>query len=160
MTHAFSNCANLTTPANVPSTVKLLSGAFQSCPDLSIIPDNWLTNATNLEGMNNTFYNCPSLPSDLSGFVIPPTVDSAYGMFYECTSLVTAPVIHSNITDIREIFYGCVNLTGTVTINSNPYEQYCENAFKDTVETITLAGDCNEETRGYLIASANNGNVS
>lgn len=64
-------------------------------------------------------------------------VVSLNSTFAGCTNLVTAPEIPVSVTDVESAFNGCINLTGTVRINSSNISN-ANGIFLNTSEVITV----------------------
>ena len=102
-----------------------------------------------------TFFGSTSL-EDAADLKFPQNVDNICASFYDCTSLVHAPMIPQNILKMESLFGHCSALTGEVCIDASP--THFDSAFSATVLPIELIGksDILEE----LAATAEKGNVT
>lgn len=149
-----------------------------------IIP---VINGRCIKALTQTFLNCPNV--DFSGLVIPKTViyaDFAFcyctkmekipdfskvegliditEMFYGCRSLadITGFSVPASVTNMKNTFNGCTNLTGTIQVNTETVDQYA-GCFYATTKPIVLTGtgtEANLEVLNTLAGTANNGNVT
>lgn len=107
--------------------VTYLDGTFYECTSLTTAPRM----PSGTRSMWSTFLGCTSLKTyvgapegtpdgDFSGYVIPDTLQSMNGMFYNCTSLTKAPTIPESVTCMDSTFRNCTSLTDSITINGTP----------------------------------------
>ena len=105
--------------------------------------------------MTGAFNNCTSLTT---APVIPSGVTDIGGLFSGCESLTTAPVIPSGVTNMNNTFNKCTSLTGNIEINANPSSyDYC---FYKTSQPIFITGSCPEATKMALAKTSKAGNVT
>lgn len=186
MCHAFNYCRNLTTAPIIPDSVTNIEGIFYYCQSLktyagSTDADGDMTNyiiPSHIKNWNKAFYYCESI---IKAPTIPEGVSEFDSTFYKCTSLTAIPklpetarlldftfcyctglndvtglVLPKNIVRLYSTFSGCTNLTGTITINAEPWG-ICVGVFDNTTKPIYITG-----TSTYLQRIAddtNNGNV-
>lgn len=89
------------------SNVTNMKGMFQSCTNLTSIPQ---LDTSKVTYMNDMFYGCTNLTA------IPQfntsSVTNMSGTFYNCSNLTTVPELDvSSVTNMDRIFYNCSNLT-------------------------------------------------
>jgi hypothetical protein len=63
--------------------------------------------------MSKTFFDCTNL---ITSPVIPDSVTTMSNTFFNCTNLTTAPVIPDSVTTMLQTFYGCTNLAAAPVI--------------------------------------------
>ena len=153
MSYTFNRCSSLVNAPKLPVNVESFHYTFGGCSSLKSFPD--ISHCNNLTNISAMFYGCISI-TDASCFVIPSNVKRMMSTFEGCTSLVSAPLIHGNINDLRHAFKGCTSLTGDITINAN-YGEF-EQCFYNTVKPITLYGT-SVNLASIAKYCANNGNV-
>ncbi len=108
MQSMFQSCKNLTTiPQLDTSSVTNMYQMFKSCKNLTTIPQ---LDTSSVTSMYEMFYYCSNLTT------IPQldtsSVTNMYKMFSDCSNLTTIPQLDtSKVTDMREMFYYCSNLT-------------------------------------------------
>lgn len=104
MSGAFQSCVNLTSITNISKTVTNMSSTFKSCTALTAVPviPNSVVNASGI------FYGCVSL-NEIP--VLPNLIqDLSYGFAY-CTGLTEIPVLPDSISDLSHCFSYCTNIT-------------------------------------------------
>ena len=112
----FESCYNLTTiPEIDTSNVTDMRYMFKFSYNLTNIPEIDTSNVTNMEGI---FYYCQSLTT------VPKMntsqVTNVYYMFYDCRTLTSIPILDiSNVTDMYNMFYGCSSLTTIPEMNTS-----------------------------------------
>ena len=68
--------------------------------------------------------------------------------FYNCNTIVTAPIIPKTVTDVERAFDACTSLTGSLTINSTPtYYGACLSGTQIT----EILGDCDETVKTEIL---------
>ena len=99
-----------------------VSDMFSNCKN---IKDFSMVNFSNsVTNMVNTFYNCRSL---VNAPVIPNSVTNMYNTFYNCSNLQGDIYIHSNnVTDAINCFYNCTNYAKNIYVyeNTNTYNAF------------------------------------
>lgn len=83
------------------------------------------------------FSGCTSLTT---APVIPSSVTDMYSTFSGCASLTTASTIPSKVIKMDNIFFGCTALTGTIEINANPNSGSYRACFLGNSKPIILTG--------------------
>ena len=134
---AFSDCESLVETPVIPTTITDMSWTFSGCSQLvkpPKIPEGVLD-------MGSTFYGCTNLVRVPE---LPNSVTYLTQAFCDCTSLTEVNVIiPENVEYIRSMFNGCINLKGTITLNTQKLQDYA--AFlDDTTLPIILTGTCPE----------------
>ena len=136
MRYMFQSCYNLTTiPEIDTSNVTDMRYMFQSCYNLTNISEIDTSNVTDMEGI---FYYCQSLTT------VPKMntsqVTNVHYMFSDCRTLTSIPTLDiSNVTDMYNMFYGCSSLTTIPEMNtSNVIGTY--NAFGGCTSLTDLGG--------------------
>ncbi len=87
-------------------------------------------------------------------------VNTMMHTYFECTSLVTAPIIPDTANDIQYLFGGCTALKGNVTIDANPtvYTGCFTGTAQDSTHSIVIKGVASTETKNNLKSTGyNNG---
>ena len=107
---AFDYCINLTSlsdPFYNTSNASNMSNMFNSCSNLTTIPNFDTGNVTDMDSMFYSCYNLTTVPNfDTSN------VTNMYGMFYSCYNLTTVPNFDtSNVTNMCGMLANCYNLT-------------------------------------------------
>ena len=110
MFSTFSNCPNLRSVVNIPSSVVDMNYTFAGSGLINAptIPNSVTT-------MWRGFMGCTNL---VNGPKLPNSVVNTSGTFTNCTNLVSAPNIPASSITTNNTFSGCINLTGQVVINS------------------------------------------
>ena len=118
---------------------------FDNCTSLvngPVIPNN-VTN------MDSTFRNCTNL---VSVPAIPDSVIYLDNTFYGCSSLKNVNFVINNVLYMNKTFFDCTSLTGSITINSEPFSYYL--CFKGVnLTNVTISGT--SSILDEIIASAN-----
>ncbi len=158
--HIFEGCSSLQEAPKIPTTAKDMMFAFAECCSLKKMPEipygvtnmaYAFSNCSSLVEVTeipesvvylvDTFFKCTSL---VEAPEIPEGVENIGGIFYGCSSLIKAPVIPSSVINMSLAFGQCTSLTGTIVINANGSEFYCEQCFQDIdfdAQGLTLEGD-------------------
>lgn len=139
MIFTFMGCTSLTKVTNIPSSVMYLLFTFRDCPSLT---DVLGIHNTNNSVLVSTFYNCTSL---VNAPVLPSTITNMQQGFQGCTSLVNAPEIPSSVTNMLQTFYDCNKLRGMVKVNSSNVSNNA-NTFVATAMPIKLYLPANSTT--------------
>ena len=108
MVYMFNSCSNLTTiPQLDTSNVTDMGAMFNYCSNLTTIPQLDTSKVTNMSGMFNYCFNLTTIPQlDTSN------VTDMGGMFTSCGKLTTIPQLDtSNVTNMNSMFNSCSNLT-------------------------------------------------
>ena len=115
MNSLFDSCRQLTMIPNFDtSNVTDMSAMFDSCRQLTMIPNYDTSNVIN---MANIFQFCSNLTT-VPNFNTSK-VTNTYRMFCYCTNLTTVPNFDtSNVTDMSAMFDSCRNLTKIPNLNS------------------------------------------
>lgn len=132
--NAFKGCTALTEPPVLPDTVTDMGSAFLGCSAMKTLPDI----PANAVELDYAFQGCTAL-TDVTGCVIPESA-----------------------ANIRAMFNGAANISGTVEINALSLTDYA-NAFKNAPNTaakqVKLTGTCPvlteiaaTNTAGYVTA--------
>ena len=130
---------------NCPETIKLgdmyIYGNYEYRYNLKHYALIW-NEASSQNGWGVYCINNIESPDSILESINGRDIVSLSETFDDCESIVTAPVILNNITDMTYMFNGCTSLTGTITIHANPtsYEG-CFNQVDFKAQNITLAGD-------------------
>ena len=108
MSIMFNSCSNLTAiPQLVTTNVQNMYGMFQGCSNLTAIPQLVTTNVTNMGYMFSYCSNLTAIPQ----LVTTNVTDMGY-MFSYCSNLITIPqLVTTNVTNMNSMFYNCSNLT-------------------------------------------------
>ena len=77
---------------------------------------------------------------------LPETLEYSDSLFSCCTSLIQAPTIPANVGNMWEMFEGCINLEGTILIESEVVgsmvlgntETGFDGTFDNTIKPITV----------------------
>ena len=86
---------------------------FDSCSDLTSIPQFNTSNVTNMQNMFSSCTNLTAVPVLDTSNVI-----TMMNMFYDCTALTTIPQLNtSNVANMSNMFSGCTNLTTIPTLD-------------------------------------------
>lgn len=165
----FSGCTNLEISPLIPSSVYDISYAYaySGLTKAPILPDHICHMDGAFEYTKITVP--PTLPDTVidMGYaflgtkivnapVIPETVTHIDGAFNGCQNLVKAPAIPASVENMSWAFLDCPKLTGEIEIYANPTDY--EDAFKNTVQPITLTGSSTKLSE--IAATGNNGNVT
>lgn len=134
--YTFQNCIELESiNISFPNSIVDMSGAFTSCENLKNIPEF----PCNVENLQSTYAFCNKLNSVKK---IPDTVTNMCQTFWHCSALgyieITIPEKCSNV---HQTFGNCENLTGIITVDSNPTEYL--NFLQNTKNEIILKGNSN-----------------
>ena len=115
LSSTFEKCTNLLAAPTIPNTIIMTGMAFFGCEKLTAAP----ILPSSVEDVTLVFSGCKSLNTyvgsvdeegDFTNYTIPSAAKSISGMFYGCTSLVTAPTIPSTVTNMEEAFERCTSL--------------------------------------------------
>ena len=116
MQFMFNSCSNLTTiPQLNTSNATHMNGMFYNCQNLRTIP---LLDTSNVIAMDSMFQSCQYLTSipSLSTF----NVFSMTSMFNDCQVLSTIPLLYtSNVTNMYGMFSNCQYLTTVPELDVN-----------------------------------------
>lgn len=93
----------------IPWTDDNMSGAFQSCVNLTSITNISKT----VINMSSTFKSCTSL---VEAPVIPNSVVNAASIYYGCEKLVGTPVIPNSVVDLSHGFSYCASITEVTSL--------------------------------------------
>ena len=140
MESTFSECDNLLRSPDLPDTLTDMSSTFEDCwmSETPTIPKH-------VELMNDTFAGCdisvaPTIPDSVTQMngtfagsyikvapKIPDNVNTMIATFESCLYLTTAPsYIPEHVSNITELFTGCIILRGNVLIKGDPQKcNYC-----------------------------------
>lgn len=200
ISNAFQYCSNLSTTPAIPNSVTNMRFAFEFCTNLSTAPTipNSVIDASGFLSHCSQFFSSakyPTIPQNvkrldymfasMSDRVITSVPQwcldkwnncsanvktSMSGMFYDWTSLKSAPVIPNSVTDMSHTFAVCTNLTTAPSIpNSvtNMYDTFSHcNALvtaptipESVINMLGTFGDCTNLTGNIYIKSENVSNV-
>ena len=108
MSRMFNSCSQLTTiPQLNTSRATDMSYMFNECSSLTTIPQLDTSGVTNMEGMFSSCGTLTTIP-----LLDTSNVTSMNGMFSNCNSLTTIPLLDtSNVTDVGGMFSSCNSLT-------------------------------------------------
>ena len=108
MVTMFQSCTNLTTiPQLDTSNVTNMVAMFESCTSLTTIPLLNTSKVTNMDSMFNACTNLVTIPQ-----LNTSKVTRMDYMFQDCTNLKTIPLLDtSNVTSMNSMFSRCTNLT-------------------------------------------------
>ena len=130
--HMFQNCTSLRTPPSfLPATTiqrECYWGMFEGCTSLTSAPQLQGTN-TAISCYLNMFKDCTSLRTSPS--ILPATELSTrcyYGMFFNCPSLTSTPIISATTLAQRccaQMFYNCTSLTSVPSLPATTMADYC-----------------------------------
>jgi len=115
MNYMFAYCKNLIeldiSFFNIENVIDI-SGIFEGCSSLKLLPNNFKKNPENIINIKDMFKECSLIESipDISKWNIKNVTDIS-GIFKGCSSLISLPDISKwktiNITNMSEIFKGC-----------------------------------------------------
>ena len=103
LTWYFSDCENLVTVENIPSSVTNMYATFSGCTSLAAVP----TIPSAVTNMSYTFSQCTSLVEAPAISANAPVLVETFG---GCTSLEKAPAIPGGVKDLERTFSGCTSL--------------------------------------------------
>ena len=116
MNSLFDSCRQLTMIPNFDTgNVTDMSAMFDSCRKLTMIPNYDTSNVINMANMFQYCSNLTTVPNFNTS-----KVTNTYRMFCYCTNLTTVPNFDtSNVTDMSAMFDSCRNLTKIPNLNSS-----------------------------------------
>ena len=123
--NAFYRCENITSlpdPFYDTSNASNMYAIFDSCKNLTTIPNFNTSNVTNMSYMFCDCYNLITVPNFNTS-----KVTNIGLMFFNCTNLISAPNFNtSNVTNMDHTFSQCTNLTTVPNFDtSNVIWGYC-----------------------------------
>lgn len=94
---------------------------------------------------------------------LPETLEYSDSLFSCCTSLIQAPTIPANVGNMWEMFEGCINLEGTILIESEVVgsmvlgntETGFDGTFDNTIKPITVKVPSGSMTYQKLVKAKN-----
>ena len=105
----FENCKALIIAPEIPKSITNMYATFRFCTAMTTAP----IIPMEVENIVETFRECNSLKSydkstdsdgDFSNFLVPTSTTQTYTTFAGCTSMVIAPAIPDNVTDMTRAF--------------------------------------------------------
>lgn len=191
----FCLCDSLTSTPKLPAT-KLAKNCykqmFQECPNITMTPvlpakelaDHCyygmfylctkLTTASDILGTKQDSYSCAFMFKDCTSLtktqrILPATIlaDNCYrGMFYNCTSLTTAPELPATVLKKNcyyQMFFGCIKLNHITCLATNISATGCTSAWVNRVASTgtfvkhpdaTWISGNNGTPRGWTVVDA------
>ena len=115
MTGMFNSCNNLTTiPQLDTSNVFEMSSMFNSCNNLTTVPQ---LNTSNVTSMSYMFVSCAYKLTSVP-LLDTSKVENMGGMFYNCYNLTTVPALDANkVMEMTSMFEGCSKLKSILMTN-------------------------------------------
>lgn len=117
----FYNCLNLnlSNVIGVLNTTGLTSllGLFEACPSLTSVNNINSWNLSNIQYLNEFFYECTNFNQTLN-LNVPSAITTA-AMFKSCFALNSSITINCpNVTDMGNMFFACTSLNSSVNLTT------------------------------------------
>lgn len=112
------------------SNVTNMSSMFNYCTSLTNIIFTYRFDTSKVTTMSSMFYNCYSLTTiNFNSRFNTSSVTDMSSMFYSCNNLKYVKLENlsfKSATTLYRLFYMCLNLQGSITIDSNTITSYSE----------------------------------